>query len=134
MDSAQLPVSALKSNAFQIEASKLGWDNVIVQQKSDYSLTVCWGLDGVLDLNHDVPGVQVSISEDLHGPEVATATAKVGQKTEVTITRPKLWAPETPHLYQASVLLFLIIRVSAWMHLALNFYMPSLDFDSLLSV
>ena len=44
--------------------------------------------------------MQITITEDLHGPEVASVMTRVGEKTEIPIPKPKLWSPDSPHLYQ----------------------------------
>jgi beta-galactosidase/beta-glucuronidase len=44
--------------------------------------------------------LQITISEDLHGEEVASVMGKVGEKTIISIPKPKLWSPDSPHLYQ----------------------------------
>jgi len=49
-------------------------------------------------------GFQITISEDLHG-EVASMVGKVGEKLVISIPKPKLWSPDTPHLYQVSIFL-----------------------------
>jgi len=46
--------------------------------------------------------IQITISEDLHG-EVASMVGKVGEKLVISIPKPKLWSPDTPHLYQVSL-------------------------------
>lgn len=47
--------------------------------------------------------LQITISEDLHGEEVASVMGKVGEKTIISIPKPKLWSPDSPHLYQVAV-------------------------------
>ena len=47
--------------------------------------------------------LKISITEDLHGPEVATLTSTIGAKAEISITRPKLWSTDSPHLYQVQL-------------------------------
>jgi hypothetical protein len=48
--------------------------------------------------------LQITISEDLHGEEVASEMGKVGGKIVISIPKPKLWSPDSPHLYQVGIL------------------------------
>ena len=53
--------------------------------------------------------VQISITEDLHGHEVASVMTRVGEKTEIPIPKPKLWSPDSPHLYQVRFFILLAL-------------------------
>jgi len=54
-------------------------------------------------LKRELIGFQITISEDLHGEEVVSMVGKVGEKLVISIPKPKLWSPDTPHLYQVSI-------------------------------
>jgi uncharacterized membrane protein YphA (DoxX/SURF4 family) len=53
------------------------------------------------------PKAQISVTVTDGGKTVATATGgKVGTPIDIAIPEPKLWSPESPHLYDLTVTLF----------------------------
>lgn len=85
------------------------WQTVWLEQVSPLHLTdvdyACQYDTGKLEitpkLSQEQPGAQVRARVSFGNQEVATVTG--GKTLAVTIANPKLWTPETPHLYDVQL-------------------------------